>query len=141
MLYITPTIAVNENEIQLDFVRASGPGGQHVNKAATAVQLHFDVANSPSLPDDVRQRLIRLAGSRISEDGVLVINARRFRSQERNRQDAVDRLVELIQQAAEEPKHRRKTKPSAGSKKRRLEAKRRRGQTKRLRRVDPRSDY
>jgi ribosome-associated protein len=141
MLYITPTIAVNENEIQLDFVRASGPGGQHVNKAATAVQLHFDVANSPSLPDDVRQRLIRLAGSRISEDGVLVINARRFRSQERNRQDAVDRLVELIQQAAEEPKHRRKTKPSAGSKKRRLEAKRRRGQTKRLRRVDPGSDY
>jgi ribosome-associated protein len=141
MLYITPTIAVNENEIQLDFVRASGPGGQHVNKAATAVQLHFDVANSPSLPDDVRQRLIRLAGSRISEDGVLVIDARRFRSQERNRQDAVDRLVELIQQAAEEPKHRRKTKPSAGSKKRRLEAKRRRGQTKRLRRVDPGSDY
>jgi ribosome-associated protein len=141
MLHITPTIAVNENEIQLDFVRASGPGGQHVNKAATAVQLHFDVANSPSLPDDVRQRLIRLAGSRISEDGVLVIDARRFRSQERNRQDAVDRLVELIQQAAEEPKHRRKTKPSAGSKKRRLEAKRRRGQTKRLRRVDPGSDY
>ena len=141
MLYITPTIAVNENEIQLDFVRASGPGGQHVNKAATAVQLHFDVANSPSLPDDVRQRLIRLAGSRISEDGILTINARRFRSQERNRQDAVDRLVELIQKAAEKPKRRRKTKPSAGSKKRRLEAKRRRGQTKRLRRVDPGSDY
>lgn len=141
MLYVTPTIAINENEIQLDFIRASGPGGQHVNKAATAVQLHFDVASSPSLPDDVRQRLTRLAGSRISEDGVLVINARRFRSQERNRQDAVDRLVELIQQAAEKPKHRHKTKPSTASKKRRLEAKRRRGQTKRLRRVDPRSDY
>ena len=141
MLYATPTIAINENEIQLDFIRASGPGGQHVNKAATAVQLHFDVANSPSLPDDVRQRLIRLAGNRISEDGVLVINARRFRSQERNRQDAVDRLVELIQKAAEAPKQRRKTKPSTGSKKRRLEAKRRRGQTKRLRRVDQRSEY
>ena len=141
MLYATPTIAINENEIQLDFIRASGPGGQHVNKAATAVQLHFDVANSPSLPDDVCQRLTRLAGSRISENGILVINARRFRSQERNRQDAVDRLVELIQKAAEAPKHRRKTKPGTGSKKRRLEAKRRRGQTKRLRRVDPRSDY
>lgn len=141
MLYITPTIAINENEIQLDFIRASGPGGQRVNKAATAVQLHFDVANSPSLPDDLRQRLIRLAGSRITENGVLIINARRFRSQERNRQDAVDRLVELIQKAAEEPKHRRRTKPSTASKQRRLETKRRRGQTKRLRRVDPRSEF
>jgi ribosome-associated protein len=141
MLYATPTIAINENEIQLDFIRASGPGGQHVNKAATAVQLQFDVAHSPSLPEDVRQRLIRLAGSRITDDGVLIINARRFRSQERNRQDAVDRLVALIQKAAEAPKQRRKTKPSAASKKRRLEAKRWRGQTKRRRRVDPRSDY
>jgi len=134
MLNITPCIVIDENEIQLDFIRASGPGGQHVNKAATAVQLRFDVHNSPSLPADVRQRLIRLAGSRMTEEGTLIITAQRFRSQERNRQDAVDRLVELIRKAAKKPKLRRKTKPSRAARQRRLDAKRRRGKTKRLRR-------
>ena len=134
MLYITPTIAIDDNEIQFEFIRASGPGGQHVNRAATAVQLRFDASNSPSLSDDVRQRLIRLAGSRMTEDGTLIIIARRFRSQERNRQDAVDRLVELVREAAEEPKLRRKTKPSHSAKQRRLSTKRLRSETKRLRR-------
>ena len=134
MLPITPTIAIDEGEIQLEFIRASGPGGQHVNKAATAVQLRFDVRNSRSLPDDVRERLARLAGGRVSEDGVLIITARRFRSQDRNRQDAVDRLVELVRRAAETPKIRRRTKPSGASKQRRLDTKRRRSQKKHSRR-------
>jgi ribosome-associated protein len=134
MLYISPSIAIDESEIELDFIRATGPGGQHVNKAATAVQLRFDVGRTSSLPNAVRERLTRLAGSRMTEDGILIITARRFRSQERNRQDAVDRLVELVQQAAREPKPRRKTKPSKASRQRRLDAKRRRSQTKRLRR-------
>ena len=102
MLRITPTIVIDDNEIQFDFIRASGPGGQHVNKAATAVQLRFDAANSPSLPADVRERLIRLAGSRVTEEGTLIVTARRFRSQERNRQDAIDRLVALVREAAEQ---------------------------------------
>jgi len=131
---ITRSLAIDESEIQQEFIRASGPGGQKVNKVATAVQLRFDVRHSPSLPDDVRRRLTRLAGRRMNEEGVLVITARRFRTQERNRQDAMDRLIELIRRAAEEPKPRRKTKPPPESKRRRLEAKRRRAQTKRLRR-------
>jgi len=140
MIHVTPNIAIDEREIQETFIRASGPGGQNVNKVATAVQLRFDVAHSPSLPDDVRERLIRLAGRRMTEEGVLIIEARRFRTQDRNRQDAIDRLVALIRKASEKPKPRRKTKPRLASKERRLEAKRRRGETKDMRRSVPRSE-
>jgi ribosome-associated protein len=140
MLQITPSIVIQEGEIELRFVRSSGPGGQNVNKVATAVQLRFDVANTPSLPHDVRERLIRLAGKRITEDGILLIDAHRHRTQERNRQDALERLAALVRQAVQPPKTRRKTRPTAASKKRRLERKRRRGKVKRLRRSVRRLD-
>ena len=140
MIQVTPTIALDESELTLEFIRASGPGGQNVNKVATAVQLRFDVANSPSLPDDVRERLMRLAGRRMTKDGVLIIEARRFRTQERNQQDAVGRLVELVRQAAKKPRVRRKTRPTLASRRRRLEAKRRRSEKKRLRRSGPHSE-
>jgi len=134
MIYVTCTITINENEIQEEFIRASGPGGQNVNKVATAVQLRFDVANSHSLPDEVRKRLFSLARKRITEEGVLVIDARRFRSQKANRRDAIERLVRLIRKAAQKPQIRRKTKPTLTSKMLRLEDKQRRAETKRLRR-------
>lgn len=133
MIPVTDTIALDEREILEEFVRSSGPGGQNVNKVSTAVQLRFSVARSPSLPEDVRVRLMKLAGKRITAEGILVIDARRFRTQVRNRQDAVQRLVELIRKAAERPKFRRRTKPSAGAKERRLEAKRIRSRIKRQR--------
>jgi ribosome-associated protein len=134
MIPITPALSIDENELHLDFVRSSGPGGQNVNKVATAVQLRFDVRHSPSLPDAVRQRLTRLAGKQMTDDGVLIINAHQFRTQDRNRQDAIDRLVALIRRASVEQRLRRKTKPTMASKQRRLETKRRHGETKRLRR-------
>jgi ribosome-associated protein len=140
MLRITDHIAIDEREIEEQFVRSSGPGGQNVNKLSTAVQLRFDVRHSPSLPHDVRLRLERLAGSRLTKDGVLVLIAQRHRTQERNRQDALDRLIELIQRAAVAPKRRRPTRPTAGSKKRRLESKKRRGTIKGLRQAKPAFD-
>lgn len=126
-------ILVREDELQWRFIRASGPGGQHVNKVATAVQLRFDAAGSPSLTEDVRARLLKLAGRRVNSEGVLVIDARRHRTQHRNREDAIARLTELIARAAEQRTSRRKTAPTPAAKQRRLDAKRRRGGMKRLR--------
>ena len=134
MIHITDDIVIDEKGIQEDFIHASGPGGQNVNKVATAVQLTFDVRNSLSLPEDVRERLISIAGKRISQEGILIIKARRFRTQDKNRQDAMNRLVSLIKRAAAIPKVRRRTKPTPASRIRRLESKRRHGEIKRKRR-------
>jgi ribosome-associated protein len=140
VIQVTDSIALDEREIEESFVRASGPGGQNVNKLATAVQLRFDVRRSPSLPEAVRLRLERLAGSRLTQEGVLVLTAQRFRTQERNRQDALDRLVELIRRAAIPPTPRHRTRPTLASRQRRLESKAHRSQTKRGRRTPPGSD-
>ncbi len=140
MIRITDHITLDERELHEDFVRASGPGGQNVNKVSTAVQLRFDVASSPSLPEPVRARLIALAGRRLTNEGVLIIEAERFRSQKRNREDAQQRLVALILQATEIDPPRRATRPTLASKKRRLDTKQRRGDIKRMRTTKPHNE-
>ena len=137
MIPITDTLSIDEGAITEAFIRASGPGGQNVNKVATAVQLRFDLNREPRLPEPVRRRLMRLAGSRLTKDGVIVIEASRTRSQAQNRADALARLLELIRRAAEAPTTRRPTRPTTASKERRLGAKKKRGEVKRLRRTAP----
>lgn len=137
VIQITPDLAIDETEVQLNFVQATGPGGQNVNKVATTAQLRFDVAHSPSLPEDVRERLKHLAGRRLTGEGILLITARRFRSQEQNRQEAITRLAALLGQAAQKPKPRHRTKPSRAAKERRLTAKRRRSEIKKRRSWSP----
>jgi len=133
MISITRTLAIDDKELREEFIRASGPGGQNVNKVATAVQLRFNARHSPSLPDDVRARLLRHAGRRVNAAGEIVIEASRFRTQEQNRIDARARLIALIRQATVQPKSRRKTKPSRAAKVRRLEGKKHRGAVKQMR--------
>ncbi len=135
MIQIAPHIVIDESELEFAFIRASGPGGQNVNKVATAAQLRFDVDNSPSLPDAVKKRLRKIAGKRLSKEGILIITAKARRNQDRNRRDALRRLAILLEQAAQPPKKRRKTKPSAAAKRRRLEAKRRHSQKKASRKM------
>jgi ribosome-associated protein len=140
MIRISQNISIDEDEIEERFIRASGPGGQNVNKLASAVQLRFDVRRSRSLPDDVRARLERLCGRRLSKQGVLVITAQRHRTQERNRRDALDRLISLVSRAAVAPVARRATRPTAAARERRLESKKRRGSIKGLRQARPELD-
>ena len=132
-LYISAALQIPPGEIHIEFVRASGPGGQHVNKVATAVQLRFNIAKSPSLPEPVRMRLLNLPDRRITRDGILIINARRYKSQERNRQDAISRLTDLVRKGTAPSRFRRNTKPTFASRKRRLNTKRQRSNIKRLR--------
>ena len=135
MIRVSPEIIIGEDEVNLEFVRSSGPGGQNVNKVSTAVQLKFDIMSSPSLSAKVRHRLIQLAGTKVTKDKVLVLEASRFRSQEKNRQDALSRLAQLIREAIKEPKPRRKTKPTLASKRKRIESKKRKGLIKKMRRA------
>jgi ribosome-associated protein len=140
VIRVTGRVTIDERELDEQFIRSSGPGGQNVNKVETAVQLRFDAARSPGLPDDVRARLMVLAGSRLTQEGVIVITAQRFRSQDRNRQDARERLFALIREAAVVPRTRRATRPTLASKVRRLDGKTKRGDVKRMRRDRPDGD-
>ena len=140
MIRVTPSISIDESELQFDFVRSSGPGGQNVNKVNTAVQLRFDAGRTSAFGEDVFERLRKAAGSRMTRDGVVVITAQRYRTQERNRQDAIDRLVRLITRAAYPPRPRKKTRPTKASQERRLEEKKRRGKKKRQRGPVKRND-
>ncbi len=132
MIEITPSVQIDERELQIDFIRSSGPGGQNVNKVATAVQLRFDVRGS-SLPEEAKERLTRLAGNRMTSDGVLVIEAKRFRTQEQNREDAIQRFVDLVRKSLIKPKARKRTKPTQAAKEERLKGKKRRGEIKKIR--------
>jgi ribosome-associated protein len=137
MIEITPSLSIDESELSFDYIRSAGPGGQNVNKVSTAVQMRFDLEGSSSLPEDVKSRLHRLARNRITEEGVLIIEAHRFRTQEQNRADALARLVALIQQASEPPKPRKKTRPTAAARAKRVDEKRQRGVIKQMRRSSP----
>jgi len=136
-IVVTNELTLPENELKFSFVRASGPGGQNVNKVSSAVQLRFDIRNSPSLSLEIKDRLIKLAGSRVTEDGVMIVEARRYRTQEQNRFDATQRLAVWIRKALEKPKVRKATRPTVTAKAARMGAKRKRGEVKRLRQYNP----